>query len=70
MYGTISSAWNKTSTHFVLDLTIPVNTDAEIILPVTAGMHIFQNGILKNPVIVSGNAIVQVGSGIYKFEVK
>jgi hypothetical protein len=70
MYGTISSAWNKTSTHFVLDLTIPVNTDAEIILPVTASMHIFQNGILKNPVIVNGNAIVHVGSGIYKFEVK
>ncbi|MFZ0760105.1 MAG: family 78 glycoside hydrolase catalytic domain, partial [Candidatus Sulfotelmatobacter sp.] len=71
IYGRIISDWKGTPTGpFSLNVTIPANTSAKIVLPAIAGAHLTEDG---NPVEAqpeSGSYVIQIGSGSYNFEVK
>lgn len=70
-YGPITSEWKKEGHTFTLQVNIPANTTATIYLPATASGTITESG---KPVTKSmykeGRAVIQTGSGNYKFEVK
>jgi alpha-L-rhamnosidase len=42
-YGTVKSAWRKDGDKIIYDITIPVNSDAEIYIPTTVA-RITENG--------------------------
>jgi alpha-L-rhamnosidase len=61
-YGLIKSEWKKNAKTFELNVEIPVNTKADIYLPVQAGATVLQNGK-----VITAKAITAIGSGSYKF---
>lgn len=67
-HGTLACAWKIEGSQFSADITIPPNTTAEIILPVSG--EIREGGVVANkrPGIhkVTGNSL-SVGSGVYRF---
>ncbi len=67
-HGTLACAWKIEGSQFSADITIPPNTTAEIILPVSG--EIREGGVVadKRPGIhkVTGNSL-SVGSGVYRF---
>jgi alpha-L-rhamnosidase len=71
IYGKIISDWKRTPAGpFSLNVTIPANTSAQVVLPAIAGAHLTEDG---NPVEAqpqSGLYAIQIGSGSYNFEVK
>jgi alpha-L-rhamnosidase len=74
-YGKVSSHWKQSAGHFVLDVEIPVNTEAEIFIPTGTGGVVKENGIVlsdQTEVRVlrqEGNyTVVKAGSGVYHFE--
>jgi alpha-L-rhamnosidase len=76
-YGKIISNWKIKRKNFLLDVEIPVNTDAEIILPLAESIYIFENNkrIIqskgnKTMINASGSVGIKVGSGKYSFRVK
>jgi hypothetical protein len=70
-YGWITTTWKKTVTDFKLDVQIPVNTTAKVYVPATTQSTIFINGKSQAAVNVkNGVAIMQTGSGSWRFEVK
>jgi hypothetical protein len=69
-YGTISSSWQKENNQFVLNVTVPTNTTANIYLPVTAQSTIIQNGkIIHTKKMKDTKAVINIGSGMYIFQV-
>lgn len=71
-YGEIVSRWKKSSRRFELNVTIPVNTAATLLLPGTAGSMVSVNG--KETGTAYFDAAQNkwkfgVGSGTYKIEV-
>ena len=73
--GLVSSSWKKQNGKLKLDLVIPVNTSAEIILPVPSPESITENGkSIKDAggmviTAVDGVSIkIRAGSGSYHFE--
>nr|WP_263327663.1 alpha-L-rhamnosidase [Neobacillus sp. Marseille-Q6967] len=74
MYGKIVSSWNITEEEVWLEVHVPVNTTAEIILPNTRLMDVLEGGL---PIAVSKGIFSQtegqkgvrleVGSGVYRF---
>jgi hypothetical protein len=75
-YGTISSSWENAENKFVLNVEIPANTSAEVIIPASNFSGISESG---NPVSnnksfemqqILGKVKIQIGSGKYKFEVQ
>jgi hypothetical protein len=75
-YGLIRSDWKKSTNSFTLDVQIPVNTTAIILLPATATSKIREGEReLKGRTEVTflgfanGRAKVKVGSGRYQFTV-
>jgi alpha-L-rhamnosidase len=75
--GPVHSGWIKTDSSFVLDVSIPVNSSAEIWLPFGKGKRFTES---KMPIDKSmdvklsreenGYAVMSVGSGKYHFEVR
>ena len=76
MYGLIESDWKKEGNQFKLNVTIPVNTTAEIWLPATEKQVITENGNASLQVsgiqllkYQNGYAVFLAGSGRYNFVV-
>ncbi|MDQ2752998.1 MAG: glycoside hydrolase family 78 protein, partial [Bacteroidota bacterium] len=69
-YGWITTEWKKDTSHFYLQLSIPVNTSANVYLPAHSTSKIYINDRLQTNVTISkGVAVITVPSGKYKFEV-
>jgi hypothetical protein len=73
-YGTIVSKWKKTADGIVVEVEIPVNTTAILVLPAKEGTEIQENGVsIANSADVKlvfhsgGKAILRLGSGTYRF---
>ena len=66
--GIIKSGWEKTDKTISLDVSIPVNTTAEIWIPAKQNAAVTEKGepvkILR---YVKGYAITEIGSGDYSF---
>lgn len=76
-YGKIGSAWEIDGEQFKLNVEIPVNTSAEVWLPLKFGTQITESGKAVSDVngIVSqrkenGYTVIEVGSGAYAFQAK
>jgi hypothetical protein len=76
-YGWIISEWEKEEGHFQLNVEIPVNTNATIYLPADTALNIFVNGVAVKDApeakwtgYKDKKAVIKIGSGKYKFEVK
>jgi alpha-L-rhamnosidase len=72
-YGQIRSAWKKENGVFSLDVSIPPNTTAEVILPGAAGKKIAETKNTREKTApvqqTSGNNIsLTLGSGTYHFQ--
>ena len=75
LYGTIKSAWEIKDGKIRIDISIPVNTKAELILPQAQLSEIYESGnsleIIKNIHIKQqsgNNVLIELGSGNYQFE--
>ena len=72
-YGWITTDWKKDKDHFLLQVQVPVNTTANVYLPITAISKIYNNNIAlqSNDYVIKDNmAIIKIGSGKYEFEVE
>jgi len=76
VYGTIQSNWKKTGNGFQLQVSIPVNTTAEIWLPskendsiTEGGNKDFKTGTVQLIKSENGYTVFAVGSGDYNFSV-
>ena len=66
--GTIVSDWKKEGNSFILKVTIPVNTTAEIWIPAKENAVITEGGkVIQTTRYEKGYAVVVVGSGEYLF---
>jgi alpha-L-rhamnosidase len=71
VYGKIVSDWQGTPNGpFVLKVTIPANTSADVFLPGLGTGHVTEDGQAIQPHHEDGWYVVPVGSGSYSFEVK
>ncbi|MEP7279606.1 MAG: family 78 glycoside hydrolase catalytic domain [Bacteroidota bacterium] len=75
VYGPIVSNWKKGSNGFQLQVTIPVNTSAEVWLPAgekdninEGGVSISKSGNIQFVKFENGYAVMRIGSGDYDFE--
>jgi len=76
-YGNITSSWKLVDGRLTLDVTIPANTTATVVLPVKAGQAVTESG---NPIDQadgvrfikeeSGTNLYEVQSGRYSIGVK
>ncbi|MEI8204390.1 MAG: family 78 glycoside hydrolase catalytic domain [Bacteroidota bacterium] len=70
-YGLITTDWQKSANSFSIKIQIPVNTTANVYLPLTNTSKVFKNGVQISDYLKNDNsAVILVGSGIYTFEVK
>jgi len=77
IHGRIASAWQREAGKFVLEVTIPANTTARIVLPAATAERTSESGVALAPgngirsVAVAGQDLaVEVGAGRYRFEVR
>jgi len=77
IYGTISSAWHRDEASFKLDVEIPVNTTARVMLPKLdiEGSTVTMNGQAVSSLDIRHDNkeeyyAFEVGSGRYSFEIK
>ena len=84
LYGTVASEWEKSGDSFILTVTVPANTTAEVSMPATESSVITESGkeLVKDSqqsatdanITFTGlcckRAYFNVLSGTYKFEVK
>lgn len=70
-FGKASSSWEyKEDGSFTLDVEIPANTTAKIMIPAAEGAEILESGQSINPESYdNGYAIIRTGSGKYSFKV-
>jgi alpha-L-rhamnosidase len=74
-YGLVASHWKQQDGNFFLDVTVPVNTTADIYIPgdssrvLEGGLALASGAGLRNVREENGYTIVEAGSGIYHFEV-
>lgn len=75
LYGTIQSAWKIIDGKFILDVVIPPNTTANILLPRSINTTVLENGVdveqlglKKYSQKENNNKGFEVGSGNYHFE--
>jgi alpha-L-rhamnosidase len=79
IYGKIQVEWFKDDDTFILDVSIPVNTEATIFIPVNddqrfkdimeSGLPVSNSDIIKMIKIEQNRAILKIQSGTYHFEV-
>ncbi len=69
MYGTVKSAWRVDGKRLTLDVTIPANVTARMILPTGDAASILEGGnpLEGNPTVAPGETAFDVGSGSYQF---
>lgn len=67
-YGVIESSWNKTEQSF--NIAIPVNSSAQVILPVPDGKKVYLNDTKVRGNTKNGKTMFSVGSGRYEFTLK
>ncbi|WP_200976619.1 alpha-L-rhamnosidase [Echinicola sp. 20G] len=75
-YGTIQSHWKKENDHVSLELNIPANTTAKVILPLTSMDQITETGkgveemdFLHKIHQEDGHIALEIGSGFYVFSI-
>ena len=76
-YGLISIGWQSGRSSFDLDLTVPVGTDATVLLPAEGGSRIRESGVAAEgrPGVLSvmapanGRATVELAAGRYRLQV-
>ena len=68
-YGTLKSAWRLEGQRFFLDVTVPVNTSAEIVLWDARLDHVQGRDGVRGAQQRGSDVIVEVGSGQYSFAV-
>jgi alpha-L-rhamnosidase len=70
-YGRIVSEWKaEPGQPFHLEVTIPANTTAKVVLPATESQTVTLDGKAIQAHLDAGTQVVEVGSGKYSFEVK
>ncbi|SFW52465.1 family 78 glycoside hydrolase catalytic domain [Chitinophaga sancti] len=68
--GIIRSEWELKNQHFTLHVSIPSNTKASIMLPITSAQSISKNGQKIKPTqYENGRAVIRISSGEYTFSV-
>jgi alpha-L-rhamnosidase len=71
VYGKIVSDWKREDGGaFSLEVAIPANTTAKILLPMVGSGQVIQDGKPAKSKKEADSYLVEVGSGSYKFEVK
>jgi alpha-L-rhamnosidase len=72
--GTVSVHWQRDARDMTLDLTIPPNLDALVQLPATSASHVREGGVAAGKApgvsvasVAAGLAVLEVGSGSYRF---
>lgn len=65
--GEIKTSWRKEGKNFSLDVSVPVNTTAEIWIPADGAEVLEGEKIIPNASYINGYAMVEVGSGDYHF---
>jgi alpha-L-rhamnosidase len=75
LYGAAQSSWKIESGRFILDVTIPANTRAIVVLPNSVGAKVTESNTnteslkyLKKRKDDSNNESFELGSGVYHFE--
>ena len=73
-YGKVSSGWKIDGNKIVLDIEIPANTQATVILPVSNADLVKEKGMPLSKEIKTGsggigNLELSIGSGKYQFEI-
>jgi len=75
LYGQIQSSWKIENDKFILEVAVPPNTTASVVLPYSANAKITEGGkdtdqltYLKKRTESSKNKVFEVGSGKYHFE--
>ncbi|MEE9432027.1 MAG: glycoside hydrolase family 78 protein [Melioribacteraceae bacterium] len=71
-YGKIESGWELNGDKLKVNVVIPPNTSAKIILSSTKFTNVMENGkpileVIKNAKEINGNVVLEVGSGNYSF---
>lgn len=73
-YGLVKSAWNKAAGRFELNIEIPVNTNAIILIPGNNIEKITESGNKVKGLMQfqflgykNGKTVIRTGSGVYKF---
>jgi alpha-L-rhamnosidase len=69
-YGFLSASWNLDENTITMEVTIPVNTTAEIHIPTSDSSSVQENGQGVRAETVDGYAVIKVGSGTYTFTAK
>lgn len=74
-YGLIVSEWKQQDGLIQMEVTIPANTQAMVILPGASASQVLENGIplgqakgVLNPIQAGRDTQVEIGSGVYHFE--
>lgn len=69
-YGKIELAWKRNKDKYILDVSIPVNSDAKVFLPIKKGDKVLINGTVLNKEYKKLMNGYNIGSGNYKFIIK
>ena len=72
--GPISTEWRRAANQFTLDVTIPPNTAATVLVPARSVAEVRESGVAVDQVagvkflrLENGRAMLEVGSGKYRF---
>jgi alpha-L-rhamnosidase len=75
IYGKISSKWTQNANELLLNVTIPANTNAEILIPTSSTANVFEENTLASKAVnvrfvsfENGKAKYRVESGKYSFK--
>lgn len=75
LYGRIACRWERKDQQYILDVTIPANTTAQVYVPTTNAEEILEGGQYISQVdgisfmrLQDDYAVYQVGSGTYRFD--
>jgi alpha-L-rhamnosidase len=67
--GEIKSSWKIEGNQFLMNVSIPVNTKAEVWIPAKENSTVTENGkAIKVERYIDGYAVVEIGSGDYSFQ--
>ncbi len=76
-YGLLSAEWTRSDSELILDVSIPVNTSAQIVLPAGNEQSVREGDYLamdapgvRTAELRDGELILLVGSGQYRFNVR
>jgi alpha-L-rhamnosidase len=70
MAGRIRSRWERNGEMLTVNVTIPANSDAEVVLPVRVGQRMFEGEAPVDAQVSGGLTRITIGSGTYEFTVR